>query len=276
MTQNTNLSGIPSGFSDLDRMTGGWRPGELIMIASRPSIGKTAFMTSMARNMAIDYGYGVALFLLEMSGQQLVKRMIVSETEVDSDKIRADKLEPCEWKQIDVKIGKLTEAPIFIDDTAALSDFEFRDKCKRLVQQHGIHIAIIDYFQLMSWTGERRKVWRRDQLSDILCSLKATAQELNIPVIVLAALNRPVGHCLEDIRPQLADLRKLGVEDVIQNADVVAFIHCPEYYGFTEDEQCNSLSGVVEIIVVKNCNGAPGDVRLTFNKPFVKFSDSIL
>jgi replicative DNA helicase len=265
-----SLSGVPSGYTKLDRITAGWQPTDLIIVAARPSMGKTAFVLSMARNMAVEHSCGVALFSLEMSANQLVKRMIVSETELDSDKIRTGKLEPYEWEQLDAKIGRLIEAPVFIDDTPALSVFEFRAKCRRLVQQHGIRIAIIDYLQLMTWTGDT-KGNREQEVSNISRSLKAIAKELDIPVIALSQLNRGVENRtgLQNKRPQLADLRESGA--IEQDADIVAFIHRPEYYGFTEDEEGNSLEGIAEIIIAKHRNGALDDVRLAFKKHFAKF-----
>ncbi len=268
--RDDSLSGVPSGYTKLDRITAGWQPTDLIILAARPSMGKTAFVLSMARNMAVEHGCGVAVFSLEMSSQQLVKRMIVSETELESDKIRTGRLEPYEWEQLDAKIGRLIEAPVFIDDTPALSVFEFRAKCRRLVQQHNVRIAIIDYLQLMTWTGDT-KGNREQEVSNISRSLKAIAKELNIPVIALSQLNRGVENRtgLQNKRPQLADLRESGA--IEQDADIVAFIHRPEYYGFTEDEEGNSLEGIAEIIIAKHRNGALDDVRLAFKKHFAKF-----
>ena len=268
--QEDSVLGVPSGYTRLDRITAGWQPTDLIIVAARPSMGKTAFVLSMARNMAVDHGCSVALFSLEMSAQQLGKRMIVSETELDSDKIRSGKLEPFEWEQLDAKIAKLIEAPVFIDDTPALSVFEFRAKCRRLVQRHGIRIAIIDYLQLMTWTGDT-KGNREQEVSNISRSLKAIAKELNIPIIALSQLNRSVENRtgLQNKRPQLADLRESGA--IEQDADIVAFIHRPEYYGFAVDENENSLIGVAEIIIAKHRNGATDEIRLTFKKQFAKF-----
>ena len=265
-----SLSGVPSGFTKIDRITAGWQPTDLVIIAARPSMGKTAFVLSMARNMAVEHGCGVALFSLEMSSQQLVKRVIVSETELDSDKIRTGRLDTSEWEQLDAKILKLIEAPIFIDDTPALSVFEFRTKCRRLVLQNKIRIAVIDYLQLMSWTGDT-KGNREQEVSNISRSLKAVAKELNIPIIALSQLNRGVENRtgLQNKRPQLADLRESGA--IEQDADIVAFIHRPEYYGFSQDEEGNSLMGVAEIIIAKHRNGALDNIQLTFKKHFAKF-----
>ena len=264
------LSGIPSGFTKIDRITAGWQSTDLIIIAARPSMGKTAFVLSMARNMAVEHHCNVALFSLEMSAKQLVNRMIVSETELDSDKIRTGRLESYEWEQLDTKIRKLIEAPVFIDDTPALSVFEFRTKCRRLVQQNKVSIAIIDYLQLMTWTGDT-KGNREQEVSNISRSLKAIAKELNIPIIALSQLNRGVENRtgLQNKRPQLADLRESGA--IEQDADIVAFIHRPEYYGFSEDEEGRSLMGVAEIIIAKHRNGALDNIQLTFKKNFAKF-----
>ena len=265
------LSGIPSGFTKLDRITAGWQPTDLVIIAARPSMGKTAFVLSMARNMAVDHKCGVAVFSLEMSSQQLIKRMIVSETELDSDKIRTGNLDTDEWAHLETKIRKLTEAPVFIDDTPALSVFEFRTKCRRLVQQFGIRVAVIDYLQLMTWVNDT-KGNREQEVSNISRSLKAIAKELNIPIIALSQLNREVEKRtgLKNKRPQLADLRESGA--IEQDADIVAFIHRPEYYGFTDDGE-NSLEGIAEIIIAKHRNGALGEIQLAFKKHFAKFAE---
>jgi len=269
-----SLSGVPSGYTNIDRLTSGWQPTDLIIIAARPSMGKTAFVLSMARNMAVDHGFNVALFSLEMSSTQIVKRMIVSETELESDKIRNGKLSPEEWEQLDAKIARLSESPIFIDDTPALSVFEFRAKCRRLVMQHNIQIAIIDYLQLMTWTGDT-KGNREQEVSNISRSLKAVAKELNIPVIALSQLNRMVEGRTGGVkgkRPHLSDLRDSGA--IEQDADIVAFIHRPEYYGFdTDPEDGRSLRDVAEIIIAKHRNGALEDIQLTFKKDYAKFVD---
>ena len=265
------LNGIPSGFTKLDRITAGWQPTDLIIIAARPSMGKTAFVLSMARNMAVDHNCGVAVFSLEMSSHQLVKRLIVSETEIDSEKIRVGNLDKDEWGQLETKIRRLTEAPVFIDDTPSISVFEFRTKCRRLVQQYGIRVAIIDYLQLMTWTNDT-KGNREQEVSNISRSLKAIAKELNMPIIALSQLNREVEKRtgLKNKRPQLADLRESGA--IEQDADIVAFIHRPEYYGFTDDGE-NSLEGIAEIIIAKHRNGATGEIQLAFKKHFAKFAD---
>jgi len=262
------LSGVPSGFTELDRMTSGWQASDLVIIAARPAMGKTAFVLSMARNIAVDHKRPVAFFSLEMSSIQLVNRLISSETELGSDKIKNGALKDFEWTQLERKIKTLEDAPMFIDDTPALSIFELRAKLRRLVMQHHIELAIIDYLQLMTGGVQAS---REQEVSSISRSLKAIAKELNIPIIALSQLNRSVEMRAGDKRPQLSDLRESGA--IEQDADMVLFIHRPEYFGITEDTLGNSLHGLAEIIVAKHRNGATGDVRLRFKKEFTRFSD---
>jgi len=264
------LSGVPAGFSELDRMTNGWQNSDLVIIAARPSMGKTAFVLSMTRNMAVNHKRGVAFFSLEMASVQLVNRLIVAESGISSEKIRSGRLDPHEWTQLEVKIRDLVEAPIFIDDTPSLSIYDFRAKCRRLKAQHDIGIVIIDYLQLMTGPAET-KGNREQEVSTISRSLKAIAKELNIPIIALSQLNRSVETRTGSKRPQLSDLRESGA--IEQDADMVLFIHRPEYYGFTEDENGNSLIGLAEIIVAKHRNGAVGDVQLRFLKEQARFTD---
>jgi len=264
------LSGVPSGFSDLDRMTSGWQKSDLVIVAARPSMGKTAFVLSMAKKMAVDHKTPVAFFSLEMANLQLVNRLIVSESGIASEKIRNGRLDPHEWTQLVVKIKDLTEAKIFIDDTPALSIFEFRAKCRRLKAQHDVGIIVIDYLQLMTGPTET-KGNREQEVSTISRSLKAIAKELNVPIIALSQLNRSVETRGGNKRPQLSDLRESGA--IEQDADVVIFIHRPEYYGFLEDEDGNSLAGLAEIILSKHRNGAVGDIKLRFEKEMARFSD---
>lgn len=264
------LSGVPSGFTDLDRMTSGWQRSDLVIVAARPSMGKTAFVLSMARQMAVDHKAPVAFFSLEMSSIQLVNRLIVAESGISSEKIRNGKLDPHEWTQLVVKIKDLTDAKIFIDDTPALSIFEFRAKCRRLKAQYDVGIIVIDYLQLMTGPTET-KGNREQEVSTISRSLKAIAKELNVPIIALSQLNRSVETRGGNKRPQLSDLRESGA--IEQDADVVIFIHRPEYYGFTEDEEGNSLMGLAEIILAKHRNGAVGDIKLRFQKEMARFSD---
>jgi len=267
--QKEGLSGIPSGFTALDRITSGWQKTDLIIVAARPSMGKTAFVLSMAREMAVAHNKSVALFSLEMSSIQLVTRLIAAETELGSQKLKSGRLEDWEWEHLNRKISSLDKAPIFIDDTPALSIFEFRAKCRRLKMQYDIEVVIVDYLQLMT-AGADNRGSREQEVSTISRSLKAIAKELDIPILALSQLNRSV-ESREGKRPQLSDLRESGA--IEQDADLVLFIHRPEYYGITEDDSGNSLLGVAEIIIAKHRNGATGDIHLSFKKELAKFSD---
>jgi len=265
-----NLSGVPSGFTQLDRMTSGWQPSDLVIVAARPSMGKTAFVLSMSRNMAVDHGRGVAIFSLEMSSVQLVNRLIVGETGISSEKIRNGNLQDFEWQMLEHKVKVLEDAPIYIDDTPGISIFELRAKLRRLMRQQTIDIVIIDYLQLMTGTPETRGN-REQEVSTISRALKSIAKEMNVPVIALSQLNRSVEVRGGDKRPQLSDLRESGA--IEQDADMVTFIHRPEKYGFLEDENGNSLEGLAYIILAKHRNGAIGDVVLRFKAEQAKFSD---
>ncbi|MBI9060442.1 MAG: replicative DNA helicase [Marinilabiliaceae bacterium] len=266
------LSGVPSGFTKLDQLTSGWQGSALIIVAARPAMGKTAFILSMTRLMAINFNIPVAIFSLEMSNLELVNRLIVTETELSADKIKKGKLEPYEWEQLDEKIGPLFDAPIYVDDTAALSVFELRAKCRRLKKQHDIKMVIIDYLQLMN-AGGMNAGSRQEEVSLISRSLKGLAKELDIPVMALSQLNRGVESRAgaEGKRPQLSDLRESGA--IEQDADMVCFIHRPEYYRITEDEQGNSLLGIAEIIVAKHRAGPTADIRLRFRQELARFQD---
>lgn len=266
------LSGLQTGFTDLDKITSGWQNSDLIIIAARPAMGKTAFVLSMAKNMAVTYQYPVALFSLEMSNVQLVNRLIVNTCEIRGEKIKNGQLADYEWEQLDYKIKELYDAPIFVDDTPSLSVFELRTKARRLVREHGIKVIIIDYLQLMNANGMNFGS-REQEVSMISRSLKGLAKELNIPIIALSQLNRGVeGRTgAEGKRPQLSDLRESGA--IEQDADMVCFIHRPEYYKILEDEKGNSLIGLAEIIIAKHRNGATGDVRLTFKSEFARFQN---
>lgn len=265
-----SLIGVPSGFTKLDRLTSGWQKSDLIIVAARPSMGKTAFVLSMARSMSVLNNKSVALFSLEMSSLQLVNRLIVAETELPSNRIRNGRLKDYEWEQLDYKIKSLVEAPIFIDDTPAISIFELRAKCRRLKRLHNIDIIIIDYLQLMTGIPEN-KGNREQEVSTISRALKGIAKELDVPVIALSQLNRSVEIRSGSKRPQLSDLRESGA--IEQDADMVIFIHRPEKYGFLEDEEGNSLKGLAEIILAKHRNGPIGDVLLRFKEDFAKFID---
>ena len=268
--QEGGMSGLRSGFDGLDKITSGWQNSDLVIIAARPAMGKTAFVLSMAKNMAVNYNIPVALFSLEMSNVQLVNRLIVNVCEIPGEKIKSGRLENYEWEQLDFKIKELYDAPIYIDDTPSLSVFESRTKARRLVREHNIQCIIIDYLQLMNASGMNFGS-REQEVSTISRSLKGLAKELNIPIIALSQLNRGVEarQGIEGKRPQLADLRESGA--IEQDADMVCFIHRPEYYKIYEDEKGNSLVGLAEIIIAKHRNGAVGDVRLRFKSEFAKF-----
>jgi len=263
-----SLSGVPSGYTKLDRITCGWQKSDLIIVAARPSMGKTAFALSMARNISVEHNKPVAVFSLEMSSLQLVNRLIVSETELPSNRIRNGNLDEKEWKQLDAKIKSLVEAPLFIDDTPAISIFELRAKCRRLKLQYHVELIIVDYLQLMSGPVEARGN-REQEVSNISRSLKAIAKELNVPIIAISQLNRSVEMRSGSKRPQLSDLRESGA--IEQDADMVIFIHRPEKYGITEDEDGNSTVGLAEIIVAKHRNGPVGDIQLRFRDETAKF-----
>jgi len=265
------MSGVPSGFTALDRITSGWQPSDLVIIAARPSMGKTAFVLSMARNMAVHHNAPIAVFSLEMSNIQLVTRLIASETELGSEKLRSGKLQDYEWKQLHKKIKPLVEAPIFIDDTPALSIFELRAKCRRLKAKYDIQVLIIDYLQLMT-AGSDMRGNREQEVSLISRQLKIIAKELNIPVIALSQLNRGVEQRTGDAKkPMLSDLRESG--SIEQDADMVLFIHRPERYGIVTDSEGNDLRGIADIIIAKHRNGAVGDIQLRFRNELAQFCD---
>ena len=266
------LSGLSSGFDRLDKMTSGWQNSDLIIIAARPAMGKTAFVISMIRKMAVDMKTPCAMFSLEMANVQLVNRLIVNVCEITGEKIKSGQLAPYEWSQLDTRITQLYDAPIYVDDTPSLSVFELRTKARRLVREHGVKIIMIDYLQLMNASGMSYGS-RQEEVSTISRSLKQLAKELNIPIIALSQLNRGVEsrEGPEGKRPQLSDLRESGA--IEQDADMVCFIHRPEYYKIYQDEKGRDLRGKAEIIIAKHRNGAVGDVLLEFRGEFARFSD---
>ncbi len=270
MTQKDGLSGVPSGFTELDRVTNGWQKSDLIVLAARPGMGKTAFVLSLARNIAVEFNKPIAVFSLEMSSVQLVNRLISSETEFPADKLRKGDLKAHEWQQLNSQISKLTAAPMFIDDTPALNIFELRAKCRRLKAQHDIQMVVIDYLQLMTAGGEG-KGNREQEISSISRSLKSIAKELDIPIIALSQLSRAVETRGGNKRPQLSDLRESGA--IEQDADMVLFIYRPEYYQLYQDEQGNSTEGMAELIIAKHRNGSLKDVKLKFVAHLAKFQD---
>ena len=257
------MSGLQTGFTKLDALTSGWQPSDLVIIAARPGMGKTAFVISMAKNMAIDFGHGVAVFSLEMSSVQLITRMISSETGLTSEKLRKGNLEPHEWEQLNVKVKRLSDAPIFIDDTPSLSVFDLRAKARRLVSQHNVRIIVIDYLQLMT-AGGKAGGNREQEISMISRNLKALAKELEVPVIALSQLSRAVETRGGSKRPLLSDLRESGA--IEQDADIVSFIYRPEYYKIDEwdDDEHSPTQGQAEFIVAKHRNGGLENIRLKF------------
>ncbi len=268
------MSGVPSGFTKLDALTSGWQPSDLVIIAARPGMGKTAFVMSMAKNMSIDFDIPVAIFSLEMSSVQLITRMISSETGISSGKLRKGDLQPHEWEQLNIKVKNLSKAPIFIDDTPSLSIFDLRAKARRLASQHGVKIIIIDYLQLMTAGTSSKGVGNREQeISMISRNLKALAKELAIPVIALSQLSRAVETRGGSKRPLLSDLRESGA--IEQDADIVSFIFRPEYYGQTEwdDDERTPCEGQGEFIVAKHRNGGLENIRLKFTGHLAQFSD---
>ncbi len=268
--KSEGASGVPSGFHSLDKITSGWQKSDLIIIAARPAMGKTAFVLSMARNIAVDHNIPIAVFSLEMSNVQLVNRLIMNVCQLDGEKIKNGQLSDYEWQMFDRDITKLMDAPIFVDDTPSLSIVELTTKARRLVKEHNIQCLMIDYLQLMNASGMRFSS-REQEVSLISRSLKGLAKELDIPIIALSQLNRGVeGRTgLDGKRPQLSDLRESGA--IEQDADMVVFIHRPEYYRITEDREGNSLLGLAEIIVAKHRNGRTDDVQLRFKSEFARF-----
>lgn len=267
------LSGVPSGFSKLDQLTSGWQPSDLIIIAARPGMGKTALTLSMARNMAVEHNIPVAFFSLEMSSVQLITRLISSETQLSSEKLRTGNLEKHEWEQLNVKVKGLEKAPLFIDDTPSLSIFDLRAKARRLSSQHGIKLIIVDYLQLMTAGGSQKGGNREQEISTISRNLKALAKELSIPVIALSQLSRAVETRGGSKRPLLSDLRESGA--IEQDADIVSFIYRPEYYKIDEwdDDEHTPTAGQAELIIAKHRNGGLDEIRLKFIGNLGKFEN---
>src|SRR5210317_1007740 len=273
ISNKEGLSGIPSGFDKVDRLTSGWQPSDLIIIAARPGMGKTALTLSMARNMAVNKGLPVAFFSLEMSSVQLITRLISSETGLSTEKLRTGRLEKHEWEQLNVKVQTLEKAPLYIDDTPSLSIFDLRAKARRLASQHDIKLIIIDYLQLMTAGSSQKGGNREQEISTISRNLKALAKELNVPVIALSQLSRAVETRGGSKRPLLSDLRESGA--IEQDADIVSFIYRPEYYKIEEwdDEDRSPTEGQAEFIVDKHRNGGLDSIRLKFIGHLGKFDN---
>jgi len=269
--QKDGLTGIPSGFTGLDRVTAGWQRAELVIVAARPGMGKTAFLLSALRNAAVDHGYPVAIFSLEMASLQLVNRLISAEAALEGEKIKKGNLADHEWEQLIHKTSRLSQAAIYIDDTPALSVFELRAKCRRLKAKHDIQLIAVDYLQLMSGESIKGAGNREQEIASISRSLKSIAKELNVPVIVGSQLSRAVETRGGNKRPQLSDLRESG--SIEQDADMVLFLYRPEYYGMTEDEEGNPTQGMAEVIVAKHRNGSLDSVVLKFVGKYTQFTD---
>ena len=266
------LTGIPTGYGKLDDMTSGWQKSDLVIIAGRPAMGKTSFALSLAKNIAVDYREPIAFFSLEMNNVQLVNRLISNVCEITGNKILNGQLSPDEWERLDKNIRRLMGAPIYIDDTPGLSIFELRTKARRLVREKGVKIIMIDYLQLMNANGMRFGN-RQEEVSTISRSLKGLAKELDIPILALSQLNRTVENRdgIDGKRPQLSDLRESGA--IEQDADMVLFVHRPEYYHIFDDGKGNDLRGKAQIIIAKHRKGATGDVLLTFRGEYTRFQN---
>lgn len=266
------LTGVPSGLNAVDDITAGWQKSDMIIIAARPSMGKTAFVLTCARNAALyhdeQYRTNVALFSLEMSSQQLVQRLLTMEARVDAQSARQGKLGDNDFTSLIAAAGVLNKAGIFIDDTPGISLMELRSKCRRLKEEHNIGVIIIDYLQLMS--GGSFDGNREQEIAFISRGLKGMAKELNVPVIALSQLSRAVEQRGTNKRPQLSDLRESG--SIEQDADLVCFLYRPEYYGITSDEEGSTL-GMAEMIVGKQRNGPVGTAKLAFVKQYARFEN---
>ena len=272
-SNKTGLTGIPSGFHKLDAITSGWQKSDLIIIAGRPAMGKTSFALSVAKNIAIDYQIPVAFFSLEMNNVQLVDRLISNVCEIEGKKVMNGQLTKEEWARLDKSVRKMMGKPLYIDETPGMSIFELRTKARRLVREKGVQLIMIDYLQLMNASGARFGN-RQEEVSTISRSLKQLAKELDIPIIALSQLNRSVEtreSNLEAKRPQLSDLRESGA--IEQDADMVMFVHRPEYYHLLQDEKGNDLRGKAQIIIAKHRKGATGDVLLAFEGQYTRFSN---
>jgi replicative DNA helicase len=263
--KHSGVTGVPSGFADLDSLTGGFQPSDLIIIAGRPSQGKTAFALSIARNASVMHDFPIGMFSLEMSTQQLVMRLMCAEARVDAHKVRTGRLPEDEWKKLSTSVGRLYKAKMFIDDTPGLAVLELRAKARRLKVEHNIGLIVVDYLQLMQ--GPRNSQSREQEISAISRSLKALAKELNLPVIALSQLNRSV-ESRNDKRPALSDLRESGA--IEQDADVVMFVHRPEMFGIQEQDG-EATEGLAEIIIGKQRNGPTDTVKLQFIKQYARF-----
>lgn len=267
-SKNISSFSVPTGFFGLDELLGGFQKSDLIIVAARPSMGKTAFALSAARNSAVEHNVPIAIFSLEMATIQLVTRLICAEARINAHSVRTGKFKAEDGPRISRTAHKLSQAPIYIDDTPGQTVLEIRAKARRLKSEKNIGLVIIDYLQLMS--SSTRMDSREREISLISRSLKSLAKELNVPVIALSQLNRAV-ETRTDKRPQLSDLRESG--SIEQDADVVVFLNRPEYYGITQFADGESTEGIAEIIVGKQRNGPTGDIKLKFIKEFARFEN---
>jgi len=257
------ITGVPSGFHDLDYMTSGFQPSDLIILAARPSMGKTALCLNIAENIAIKHKKPVVIFSLEMSKEQLVQRLLCAEAKINGQRLRSGQLQDNEWVKLSRAVGSLSEAPIFIDDTASISLMELRTKARRIKAEHGLGMIVIDYLQLMQGRGKIEN--RQQEISEISRSLKALARELEVPVVALSQLSRAVESRVNK-RPQLSDLRESG--SIEQDADLVLFIYRDEYYNPESDKK-----GIAELIIAKQRNGPVGNVEVVFMKDYTRFEN---
>ncbi|EPE62259.1 replicative DNA helicase [Exiguobacterium sp. S17] len=256
------ITGIATGFSDLDKMTAGFQRNDLIIVAARPSVGKTAFALNISQNVAVRTNENVAIFSLEMGAEQLVMRMLCAEGNIDAQRLRTGRLESEDWGRLSLAMSSLSQAGIFIDDTPGLRVNEIRAKCRRLKQEYGLGMIMIDYLQLIVGNGKPGEN-RQQEVSEISRTLKAIARELQVPVIALSQLSRGV-ESRQDKRPMMSDIRESGA--IEQDADIVAFLYRDDYYD-KESEDANTI----EIIIAKQRNGPTGTVKLSFRKEYNKF-----
>jgi replicative DNA helicase len=266
----TDTTGVTTGFRELDKMTNGWQKSDLIIVAARPGMGKTAFTLSLAKNAA-EHNFPVAIFSLEMASVQLVQRVISMDCEIESSKLRNGQMEEYEWKRLTESVDRLANVPIYIDDSPGLNIFELRAKCRRLKQNHDIQMIIIDYLQLMAGAPNGKNGNREQEISSISRALKALAKELNVPVMALSQLSRAVETRGGSKRPMLSDLRESGA--IEQDADIVTFIYRPGYYEIEDDEEFDVPKDLAEIIIAKHRNGGLGTVNLRFLGQYTKFVD---
>jgi len=268
-SKDKGITGVPSGFTELDKYTNGWQRSDLIIVAARPGMGKTAFTLALAKNAALDFSRPVAFFSLEMSALQLTHRLMSMVAEIPGSKLRNAQMEDYEWQQLNHAVERFSDVPIFIDDTPAINIFELRAKCRRLKMQHDIQMVVIDYLQLMSAGPDAKRGNREQEISTISRALKTMAKELDVPVIALSQLSRAVETRGGNKRPQLSDLRDSGA--IEQDADIVMFIYRPDYYEMQSDPSIPK--DMAEINIAKHRNGALANVELRFIAQYAKFTD---